>query len=152
MARRSQYLCSACGIPAWRLQTLSSDLSNRPRQDVGCAASCAGKPAGPVRTAKPKRALRRAAFLAAGLALLLLAAACTNDIIPRGGWSGPVFDGGYLYIGGAGSGGHIRRIDANTGQLDAAWIYPSGKTTLGAIYGSPLISDGIVYGDRKSVV
>lgn len=37
------------------------------------------------------------------------------------------------------------RIDANTGQLDEGWKYPPGKTGAGAIYGSPLVRDGVVY-------
>gem|GEM_PF-390074 len=83
--------------------------------------------------------------LAGALFLLLTAAACTNDIIPRGGWSGPVPSGDHFYFGGAD--GQVYRVLASTGLLDNAWQYPPGeKATLGAVYGSPVIRDGVVYG------
>lgn len=97
----------------------------------------------------------RRRLVAASLALslvLLAAAACTNDINPSGGWSAPAAGDGYLYLGtgrsGAksSSGGNFIRIDANTGRLDSGWQYPAGKGTLGAIYGTPLVKDGVIYG------
>jgi outer membrane protein assembly factor BamB len=87
----------------------------------------------------------------ARLALLALAAllaiaglaGCTNDIVPAGGWSGPIESGGFLYFGS--SEGQLRRVDSATGQLDQAWAYPPGEDRLGAIYGSPVAQDDVIY-------
>jgi outer membrane protein assembly factor BamB len=98
----------------------------------------------------PSRSPRTRRGLAIGFAALALAAlataSCTNDIIPNGGWSGPAAGEGYLYLGSGGADGHIIRIDATSGQMDAGWKYPSGKAGVGAIYGTPLVEDGVIYG------
>ena len=86
------------------------------------------------------------AFLALSLIVLAAAACSGKDSIPSGGWSGPVASEDFLYLGTSGSSGSLIRIDANTGQLDTGWQYPAGKGALGAIYGTPLVKDGIVYG------
>lgn len=76
----------------------------------------------------------------------IFAAACTNDIVPKGGWSGPVEFDGYLYFGTGGSDGKLMRVSAESGLLDPTWQYPAGeKTNVGAIYGSPVVLNGIIH-------
>ncbi len=100
----------------------------------------------PPRQAGPRPGGRRALLLGGAALALLLAAACTNDIQPKGGWSGPAASGDYLYLGSVN--GRVLRADSSTGELDQAYQYPSKsvKAGLDAIYGSPLIRDGVVYG------
>ncbi len=76
--------------------------------------------------------------------VLVLAAACANDIVPKGGWSGPTAYDGYLYVGGAN--GKLMRVSADTGLLDPSFEYPAGeKATAGAIYGSPVVLNGVIH-------
>ncbi len=94
------------------------------------------------------------------LTLLLLAPACLNDLTPQGGWSSPVLQDGYFYVGN--KDGRVARIEAQSGSFDHNWratnlqVVSAAPSTgfLGscggvprgqAIYGTPLIEDGTLY-------
>ena len=95
-----------------------------------------------------KRAVNR--FRSTCLLLLLMVAlfalaACVNDLNPEGGWSGIAQDGDFLYIGS--KDGRVVRVNSTTGTLDQNWVYPApGDDDLGEIYGTPQISNGVIYG------
>jgi outer membrane protein assembly factor BamB len=97
-----------------------------------------------------KRNARRWPVRPARLALILIAAifalaACVNDLNPDGGWSAPVEEGEFFYVGS--KDGRIIRITSSTSTLDQSWQYPSeGDDDLGEIYGTPAISNGVIYG------
>ena len=92
----------------------------------------------------------RAAILIATAAASLMLVGCLNDLTPQGRWSSPVTDGDYIYVGN--SDGVLVRVDASTNSYDVNWLYPyqqdgSGKNprSVGAIYGSPTVTDDAVY-------
>lgn len=79
------------------------------------------------------------------VAALFALAACVTDLNPEGGWSGPVEDGEFLYIGS--KDGRMVRVARSTGALDQTWTYPAEEDDdLGEIYGTPAISNGVIYG------
>lgn len=104
----------------------------------------------PVFALTNERNARRWPGRAARLVLILIAAlfaltACVNDLNPDGGWSGPVEEGDFFYIGS--KDGRVIRIARSTGALDQSWQYPAeNDDDLGEIYGTPAISNGIIYG------
>ncbi|MBI2965749.1 MAG: PQQ-like beta-propeller repeat protein [Chloroflexi bacterium] len=73
----------------------------------------------------------------------LVAAACVGNLSPRGGWAAPVPAGEWVYQ--ATRDGRLFRIDARTGQPDAAWAYPPDNQKFGVIYGTPLVTEDAVY-------
>ena len=77
------------------------------------------------------------------LFVLLAAAGCVNDLTPDGGWSALVEDGDYLYLGNRD--GHVVRVLRDSGALDMSWRFPQSDD-VGEIYGTPLISDGTLFG------
>ncbi len=103
---------------------------------------------GPDRGGASRRRGRRKTYRLIGFTLALFlvfatAVAC-EEFGPQGGWSAPVADGDYLYVGN--TEGRIVRINANAGVMDAGWRYPGqGADGLGAIYGSPVIASNVVY-------
>ena len=104
-----------------------------------------------------------AVYAALALAVFLSAAACLNDLTPQGGWSAPVLEDGYFYVGN--KAGRISRIEVQSGSFDRNWrattddnlsVVSEAPSTgfLGgcsavprtqAVYGSPLIRDGLLY-------
>lgn len=79
------------------------------------------------------------------VASLFAFAACVNDLNPDGGWAGPVEEGDFFYVGS--KDGRIVRVAHSTSTLDQGWQYPAeGDDDLGEIYGTPAISNGILYG------
>lgn len=71
---------------------------------------------------------------------MFAAVACVDDWTPKGGWSSPVVEDNKLLIGNGD--GRLVRFDAESGNLDNNWRYPSGDG-LGAMY-----SDAVVLGDN----
>lgn len=104
----------------------------------------------PVTASITRRFISRRPGRSARLALVLVAAifafaACVNDLNPDGGWSGPIQEGDFYYIGS--KDGRIIRIASSTGTLDQSWVYPAeDDDDLGEIYGTPVVSNGIIYG------
>jgi outer membrane protein assembly factor BamB len=110
-----------------------------------------------------KRFRNIGAYAVLALAVFLSAAACLNDLTPQGGWSAPVLEGEYFYVGN--KAGRIARIEAQSGSFDHNWrattdedltVVSDAPSTgfLGscsavprgqAVYGSPLIKDGQLY-------
>lgn len=88
----------------------------------------------------------RAARLLLVLTVSLFAfTACVNDLNPDGGWSGVAVDGEFLYVGS--KNGRVVRVNSTTGTLDRVWVYPAqADKDLGEIYGTPQVSNGVVYG------
>ncbi len=88
------------------------------------------------------------------LALVILGAvsltACLNDLTPQGRWSAPVSDGDFIYVGNLE--GTLVRVDAVSHAYDVNWLYPyeldgvrKKPNGLGAMYGAPVLENGIVY-------
>ena len=110
-----------------------------------------------------KRSRNVGVFAVLALAVFLSAAACLNDLTPQGGWSAPVLEDGYFYVGN--KDGRIARVEAQSGGFDRNWrattdedlsVVSEAPSTgfLGAcsavprgqaVYGSPLIDDGRLY-------
>lgn len=92
------------------------------------------------------RSRPRAARLLLVLTVSLFAfAACVNDLNPDGGWSGVAEEGDFLYVGS--KNGRVVRVSSTSGLLDRTWVYPArADDDLGEIYGTPQVSDGVVYG------
>ena len=103
------------------------------------------------------------AFAVLALAVFLSATACLDILTPQGGWSAPVLEEGYFYVGN--KDGRIARIEVQSGSFDRNWrattdddltVVSEAPSTgfLGgcspvprgqAVYGSPLIRDGLLY-------
>ncbi|MBT3862826.1 MAG: PQQ-binding-like beta-propeller repeat protein [Chloroflexi bacterium] len=74
--------------------------------------------------------------------VMIAAVACVNDLTPEGGWSGPVEEGGYLFIGN--HDGSLVRFNPESGNLDSNWRYPDGDG-LGAMYSKSVIVGENIY-------
>ena len=108
------------------------------------------------RGSHPQRARRT--WRTATIALVLVASsallmACVNDLTPRGRWSQPVAHENFIYVGN--TDGAVVRLDAESHQWDANWIYPFEfndgiKRAVGgrAMYGAATVSDGILYANN----
>ncbi len=70
------------------------------------------------------------------------AAACVDELTPRGGWSSVTESGDWVYVGTRD--GQLVRFNKVTGIRDGGWRYPP-VGTVGAIYSTPLVKDGIIY-------
>lgn len=73
---------------------------------------------------------------------MMAAVACVNDLTPEGGWSGPVAEENNLFVGNRD--GRLVRFDAETGNLDNNWRYPSGDG-LGAMYSNAVVIGDSIY-------
>lgn len=98
---------------------------------------------------QPVKSPRRLAFLPALIALVFLATACVGTVNPEG-WAAPVFDGNNIYF----LQSHNRLAQAripsdNKTNLD--WVFPDKNNAeqkndkLQAVYGAPVIQDGVIY-------
>lgn len=92
---------------------------------------------------------RRLAFLPALVALVFVATACVGTVNPEG-WAAPVFDGSNIYFLQSHNRLAQARIPAdNKTNLD--WVFPDKNNTaqkddkLQAVYGAPVIVDGVIY-------
>lgn len=94
-------------------------------------------------------AQRRTALIGLLLAALFVMAACTDDLGPRGGWSGIVEDDQFLYLGNRD--GRVVRISKDSFTLDQTWQFPP-TDDYGEIYTEPVLADGIAYGGGYNCV
>ena len=99
------------------------------------------------------RAWRTATIALAVMISSVALVACVNDLTPRGRWSQPIAHENFIYVGN--TDGAVVRLDSNSHQWDANWIYPFEfddgiKRAIGgrAMYGAPTISDGILYANN----
>ena len=77
--------------------------------------------------------------------MAMLVSACVNDWRPNGGWSSTAEAEEWVYVGSVD--GHLVRFNKISGQADTQWAYPSREVEgLGAIYNTPLVENGLVYG------
>ncbi len=65
-----------------------------------------------------------------------------NDLNPEGGWASLLPYEDKIII--PGKDGHLHRMDVNVGY-ESSWKYPLDES-LGAIYGSPMIFNDVIYG------
>ncbi|MDA1278488.1 MAG: PQQ-binding-like beta-propeller repeat protein [Chloroflexi bacterium] len=95
------------------------------------------------RTRRVNGSRKRLSVLALLTFVMIVSAACIDDLTPEGGWSSPVVENDKLFVGNRD--GNLVRFDPATGNLDQNWRYPRGDG-LGAIYSSPVIVGDKIYG------
>ena len=104
-------------------------------------ASAPRAPGAAARRARPRRVYLHVLLLCVISALL---AGCVS-FNPEGGWAAPAPEGDYVYVGTRD--GRLKRVNAQTGLLDPAFnSAPAGADRAIAIYGTPRIEDGVIYG------
>ena len=104
-------------------------------------ASAPRAPGAAARRARPRRVYLRV-FLLCVIAAVL--AGCVK-FDPEGGWAAPAPAGDHVYVGTRD--GRLKRVNAQTGLLDPAFnSAPAGADRAIAIYGTPRIADGVIYG------
>ena len=72
-----------------------------------------------------------------------------NDLTPSGEWSSVAQYEDFVYFGG--TGGRVFRVNHLDGRIDTEWAYPIKSVDgLGAIYATPQIQNGSIYGTGYS--
>ena len=90
------------------------------------------------------KGFRRVILLVSAVILWLFGAACMDELQAQGGWSAPVIAEQFIYVGT--TDGRVIKIDAETGVPDMSWNFLGGGQTVGTIYGSPVVTEDMLYG------